>query len=127
MSNEKKQPKLIEFDCNGDMTVLIDGKPVRLTITVGQVERMQALIDAQTKDAKEAREQRPDDGPEAWMVQMVRSDYQALDVILNPDLEKPKFPADDLTEKIPVNHARQIVKKWLHHMLFNPGAPKDPQ
>lgn len=115
----KNPPKLISFDHNGDMTVLIEGKPTKLMITVGQVERMQALLDSQTKV--------PQDDGEGALVRLVRHDYQALAVILNPDPDTVAFPEDDLPAKIPVNHARQIVKNWFQFMLYDPGMPKDPR
>lgn len=114
----KNPPKLISFDCNGDMTVLIEGKPTKLSITVGQVERMQALLDSQSKATQD---------DEGALVRIVRNDYQALAVVLNPDPDSLAFAEDDLPAKIPVNHARQIVKNWFQFMLYNPGMPKDPQ
>lgn len=127
---DPKKTKLIDFDHNGDMTVLVEGKPVPVTIRVGQVERIQALMDCRREEA-EASPKPDGQGPaEKGRYQglpgMVQWNYDVLEVILNDNIEKPRFSREELPEKVPVHHATMIVNEWMTRMLYNPGEKKEP-
>lgn len=119
----KNPPKLIVFDYNGDMTVTIEGKSVPVTINVGQVEKMQGLMERQKAEAAAAEAEQG-----THLMRMTNWNYDALAVILNHDPENPRFVAQELPEKVPVHHATMIVNSWLKKMLFNPGGePENPR
>lgn len=118
----KNPPKLISFDYNGDMTVTIEGKAFPVTINVGQVEKIQALMDRQKAEAAEPNAEQGN-----HLLNMTMWNYDALEVILNHDPEKPRFDRKELQEKVAVHHAAMIVKSWLSRMLFRPGESENPQ
>lgn len=118
----KNPPKLISFDYNGDMTVTIEGKAFPVTINVGQVEKMQVLMDRQKPEPADAEGKAE---PGNHLMRMTNWNYDALAVILNHDPNLPRFAREELPEKVPVHHTAMIVNTWLKRMLFNPGGDQE--